>query len=123
MARRSREAKSIAEVDAAQNQAESLSGRGAIAGARQIAGRTFVEREGEWRDVSLAVDVKTVTVEAFGEAYFELLKRLPELEPYWKAIDNVTIMGSGVAIRVAESGASRMSGAELDRLVREFRGS
>jgi uncharacterized membrane protein len=73
--------------------------------------------------VSLAVDVKTVTVEAFGEAYFELLKRLPELEPYWKAIDNVTIMGSGVAIRVAESGASRMSGAELDRLVREFRGS
>jgi hypothetical protein len=73
--------------------------------------------------VSLAADVKTVTIEAFGEAYFELVKRLPELEPYWKALDEVTIMGSSVAIRVAQSGASHMSRAELDRLVREFRGS
>jgi Ca-activated chloride channel family protein len=123
MARRSREAKSIADVDAAQNEAEQMGGRGAIAGTRQVAGRMFVERDGEWRDVSLAADVKTVTIETFGEAYFELLKRLPELEPYWKAFDDVTIMGSSVAIRVAQSGASRMSGAELDRLVREFRGS
>jgi Ca-activated chloride channel family protein len=121
--RRSREAKSLADVDAAQNEAESMIGRDAIVGTRQVAGRTFVERDGEWRDVSLAADVKTVTIEAFGEAYFELVKRLPELEPYWKALDEVTIMGSSVAIRVAQSGASHMSRAELDRLVREFRGS
>jgi hypothetical protein len=90
---------------------------------RQLAGRMFVERDGEWKDVSLRDDARTVTIEAFGDAYFELLRRLPELEAYWKEFDGVTVMGRDVAIRVAATGATRMDGAELDRLVREFRGS
>jgi Ca-activated chloride channel family protein len=124
LSRQSRDAKSIAEVEAAQNAAEAVMGRDADrANIRQIAGRMFVERDGEWKDVSLRDDARTVTIEAFGDAYFELLRRLPELEAYWKEFDGVTVMGRDVAIRVANDGAARMGAAELDRLVREFRGS
>jgi Ca-activated chloride channel family protein len=123
LSRQSRDAKSIAEVEAAQNAAEDVMGRDADrATIRQLAGRMFVERDGEWKDVSLRDDARTVTIEAFGDAYFELLRRMPELEAYWKEFDAVTVMGRDVAIRVANVGATRMSGAELDRLVREFRG-
>jgi len=126
MARRSREAKSLADVAAAQNAAvREMSERDDVAGtpARQLAGRAFVERDGEWRDISLRADAGVVTIEPFSEAYFGLLTRLPEVEPYWSAFDRVTVMGRDVAIRVAPGGRTRMGEAELDRLVRSFRRS
>lgn len=124
-ARRSREAKSLADVRAAQIEAAvAMTERDDVApGSRQVAGRVFVAYDGEWRDVRLAKDMKVVSVEAFSETYFALLRRLPEIEPYWQELEQVTVAGREVAIRVVAQGAARLNEAELDRLVREFRGS
>jgi hypothetical protein len=125
--RRSREAKSLADVNAVQ---EAVAGRvekdeaGGARGtvdARTVAGRIFRRSGGEWTDAAFRDGTKLLVVEPFTEAWFALLRELPELEPYWKAMDHVTVMGRKVAIRLAPDGAKRLSATELQSAVASFR--
>ncbi|MFW6080044.1 MAG: VWA domain-containing protein, partial [Gemmatimonadota bacterium] len=100
--------------------------------ARTVGGRVFVldDDDDEWRDANLGDghDTRVVDVRAYGSAYFELLRRLPELIPVARAFDDdavvVVIAGEEIAIRLAEhAGAERLSAEEIDRIIRRFRGS
>lgn len=89
---------------------------------RHVAGRLFADRNGVWTDMYHADTLRLVKLEAFSAAYFDVLRALPELTPYWKAFDRVLVSGNRVSIEVGPAGAATLSGAEMERLAREFRG-
>lgn len=55
---------------------------------RHLAGRTFVASGGVWLDSSLDLGKTRRTVEAFSDAYFELVRAHPEVAP-WLALGRV----------------------------------
>jgi len=118
--RREREVRSLADVKAAQESAVANQAGAGSAAVRTVAGRTFVQRDGVWTDAAHGSQ-RVVEVRAFGEAYFALLRALPELEPVWKELPSGLVAGREVAIRVGDEGAERLSAAEIARVVREFR--
>jgi Ca-activated chloride channel family protein len=130
-ARASRDARSLADVQNAQlslgerqKVALDQAAAGGVGGGRAqaVAGRVFAQqRDGGWADAAVDAKARRVTIEPFSDAYFALLRRLPELEPYWQAFETVDVAGRAVTIRLAKGGASRLVPAELDRLVSEFR--
>lgn len=125
-ARRQRAASSAADVAAMTATAEEAVERAVVntgLTARTVAGRLFVREDGVWTDVSMADEMRVIAVEPFGAAYFELLRRLPELVPIVRELDAVVVAGERVAIRLADDGRDTLSPAELDRAVGEFRGS
>jgi hypothetical protein len=87
-----------------------------------IAGRIFVLKDGVWTDLWHADSIAVVRVAPFSNAYFALLDRLPELVPYWKAMDRVLVSGRRVGIALDPSGLTALSGPRLDRLAQDFRG-
>jgi Ca-activated chloride channel family protein len=127
--RRERETRTLADVAATQKSADSLRAAGAVAGngalqagARTVAGRGFTLRAGVWTDVSHATSKRVVVVRAFGDAYFALLRALPELEPYWKELASSLVAGADVSLRVGDDGEDRLTAAEVARIVTRFRG-
>ena len=71
----------------------------------------------------LTDSLEVVEIEAFSQAYFLLLERAPELEPYLKELGNVLVAGEQVSIKVGDSGVSKISPLEMGRLVERFRGA
>jgi Ca-activated chloride channel family protein len=99
-----------------------LDDREDVAGFRQQANRSF-RLEGEtWVDVAHSEQKDVAEVKPFSDAYFDLLERLPELRPLWRDFERVLVAGAEVSVRLAADGATRLSNAELDRIVRQFRG-
>ena len=74
-----------------------------------------------WTDAAPDAKVRIVEIEPFSDAYFALLGRLPELEPYWQAFETVEVAGRAVSIKLVKGGQTELGTSELDRLVREFR--
>ncbi len=91
------------------------------AGARQTAGRQFVRQGAVWQDQVHSKTQRVQAIEQYSPAYFAVLRRLPELELYWKEYDQVLVAGKRVSIQVSKGGAQQLSDAELMRLVTEFR--
>jgi hypothetical protein len=112
-----RAAKNTADLDALTKLEEGP----ADANARRVGGRMFVQRNGAWVDTQTSDTLRLVTIEPFSDAYFRLLRALPELKPYVQALDHVVIAGRSARIEIAAGGAQRLGGSEMDRLVREFR--
>ncbi len=67
--------------------------------------------------------MQVVKVAPFSEAYFELVKRLPALKPYFALGDRVVIAGDGVALELTLDGATRLKKKELRTLLQGFDGS
>ncbi len=89
---------------------------------RAVGGRVFVEKDGAWVDAMHGDSLSVVELAPFSHAYFEVLKRLPELERYFKKFDEVLVAGESVSIKVTDGGAERLSPLKLATLVKEFRG-
>lgn len=119
-------ARSSVELDRAEIAAIEVVQAGAsensAARATPLAGRFFAERDGVWTDVGHNASMKTVHIEPYGPAYFALLEAAPELRPYWSAFERSIVAGQDVAFKVAPGGAQSLSRAEVQRLVRAFRG-
>ena len=120
MARRGREARTLADVAATQEEAEAAL-PGSAAGSRTVAGRQFILRDGVWEDAAHMPEQRLVRVKLFSAAYFDLLQQLPELEPYARALPALLIAGGGVSIRFGEDGTETLTAAELRRLAADFR--
>lgn len=90
--------------------------------ARHVSGRLFVESDGVWIDMMHADTLEVVEIEAFSDAYFLLLERAPELEPYFKELGHVLLAGKQVSIKVSDSGLTSMTPLEAGRLLERFRG-
>jgi hypothetical protein len=116
--------RSLADVATAQEAAAERAltdGIARQANTRLVAGRTFRLDTGVWVDASHRASAETLHVEPFSRAYFDILAKLPELAPYWKAFDTVTVAGARTSIRVAPGGRASLSAGEVDALVRGFR--
>lgn len=132
-ARRSREVTSVTQMDAAQAfAAERLelativvtgaSGKNAAdGGARSIAGRTFELKDGVWRDAAHTDRQRVLEIAAWSDAYFEVIRALPEAALVLRELDSVLIAGRQVSLRIGTTGVESLGAAAVRRLVAQFR--
>jgi Ca-activated chloride channel family protein len=92
---------------------------------RQVAGRVFVSRSGVWTEAlpAQASAVRSVAIELYSPAYFEVLRALPELVPMAQALVRLEVRGKSVSVRLDEAGRETLTAAELSALARDFRGA
>lgn len=89
---------------------------------RAVAGRLFRLDDGWWTDVAFAEGARLIEVAAFSQAYFELVRALPELEPVLRELGSVVVAGSDLSLRFGPEGQERLTSAELAEVVADFRG-
>ncbi len=89
---------------------------------RAAAGRVFIQHGGVWTDVDHRGTVKVTVVASFSDAYFALVRALPELTACLRVGDEVLIAGRRISIRIGPSGIQAWQGGQLEQLVRDFRG-
>ena len=118
--RRAREARSAADLAQAE-EAMNAAGNGSGAARRTVGGRVFEMRNNIWTDLGIRTKIAPVEIEPFSNAYFALLRALPELEAVWKALPNSVTGGNRVAIAVKAGGKKQLSAGELNSLVMRFR--
>ena len=94
-------------------------GNGYEGATRHVVDRMFVMRSGVWTDLRFS-DERVVQVAAFSAAYFELVERLPELIPFFAVGQRVIIAADGLAIEIADTGATEWAGGELEAVARAF---
>lgn len=114
-----REAISADELEAADDAMLQI---GHMGQSRHVAGRLFKAIDGVWTDLRHADTTRTVRIESFSDAYFVVLRALPELEPYVTELGPVVVAGARISIQFGDGGVATVSDAGLRRLVREFRG-
>ncbi|MCC7194692.1 MAG: VWA domain-containing protein [Gemmatimonadaceae bacterium] len=90
-----------------------------LAGSRSFR----LDRSGRWSDTRPATAARTLRVQAYSDAYFAMVRVLPELSAWLTVGDNVRIEGRAVAIEVTtlESGLTTLDAAQLAGLVRDWR--
>ena len=89
---------------------------------RRIGGRVFVWRDDAWTDIAHGDSLRVVTVAAFSDAYFALLRALPELGQPATLEPAVLVAGRRVSIKIEAGGKTTWGDGELPELVRQFRG-
>ena len=96
--------------------------RGAAA-VRRVGGRIFVGRDGVWTDAAHRDSLNVTRVAAFSDAYFALVRALPELAPFLGVGDEVVVAGHRASVRIGSGGTATWRPGELQALVRSFRGA
>ncbi|MEA3247341.1 MAG: VIT domain-containing protein [Gemmatimonadota bacterium] len=89
-----------------------------------VGSRSFKkDKDGVWSDTKAKTATRTVAVKAYSEAYFTLLRELPELQAWLAVGDNVRIEGRAVTIEVTtlDAGLSTLDAQQLAALVRDWR--
>jgi Ca-activated chloride channel family protein len=117
--RERREVASKARLDADEG---ALASRADGRASRGVAGRVFILRNGLWTDATYNETARVVKVAAFSDAYFALLRRLPELESWWKQFDRVLVAGKAISIEIGPTGETSLTATRLDEVARAFRG-
>ncbi|MGH7465040.1 MAG: hypothetical protein ACREK1_07685, partial [Longimicrobiales bacterium] len=74
-----------------------------------------------WEDAGHTPDHRVVEIEAYSDAYFALIRALPEAGFVLREVDEALIAGRTVSLRVGEKGVKSLSDAEMRRLVAAFR--
>ena len=89
---------------------------------QRVGGRVFAWRDGVWSDIAHHDSVRVVSVAAFSDAYFALLRALPELVQPATLEPAVLVAGRRVSVKIETDGKTAWASGELERLVSEFRG-
>ena len=89
---------------------------------QRIGGRLFIMRDSTWTDLGHGDSLRVVSVAPYSEAYFALLKALPDLREAAALEPAVLVAGRRASIKIGEGGKTRWNPGELERLVRDFRG-
>jgi len=113
----------LSEVVVTGSAADSLSRGGGAADnkTRRAAGRVFVWRDSTWTDIAHGDSLRVVSVAAFSDAYFALLRALPELMQAATLEPAVLVAGRRVSIKIGAGGQTEWTSGELTRLVSDFR--
>jgi Ca-activated chloride channel family protein len=90
---------------------------------RHVGRRLFVFRDGAWTDLNFVTSFKVVELAPFSDAYFELVRRLPAVKPYFALGDHVIIAGDGLALRLTPDGTTTWKSRELKSVLRALEGS
>jgi Ca-activated chloride channel family protein len=85
--------------------------------SRRVGTRTFVLRDSVWTDGRFSEGTRVVKVQAYSEAYFALVRELPDLAAAFALGDRVLVRGTNVAIALAPDGAEKLSAAEIASVV------
>lgn len=101
---------------------EATRGRSRIAPTRRVANRLFIWRDSTWTDLRHGDSLRVVTVAPYSEAYFALLRALPELVKPAVLEPAVLVAGRRVSIKIAGGGTTTWRAGELASVVRDFRG-
>ncbi len=79
---------------------------------RNIGTRTFYQQGKQWVDSRFQSGQQVITVRAFSEAYFTLLRRRPELRQYLSLGEDVVVQLERVAVQVSPQGKTSLTEAE-----------
>jgi Ca-activated chloride channel family protein len=113
-------------LDAAAEAAPPTASLGSLAGpasaTRTAAGRVFFLRGNVWTDAGHLDTLQVMTVASFSDAYFSLVRALPELTECLRLGDEVLIAGRRVSLRIGHAGLESWQQGQLERVVRDFRG-
>ncbi|MGE5745379.1 MAG: VIT domain-containing protein [Gemmatimonadota bacterium] len=97
-----------------------LRGRAGINPTRRAGGRLFILRDSVWTDLGHGDSLPVISVAPFSDAYFALLRAVPELRPA-ALLGQVLVAGRRVSIKIAAGGKEAWRAGELEALVRDFR--
>ncbi len=89
--------------------------------SQRIGGRLFVWRDSTWTDIAHGDSLRVVKVAAFSDAYFALLRALPELVQAATLEPAVLVAGRRTSIKIAAGGKTEWASGELATLVSDFR--
>ncbi len=88
---------------------------------RRVAGRIFVQTDGGWTDAAQRDSLKVIAVAPYSDAYFALVRALPEIAPYLAVGEDVLVAGRRSSVRITAGGKTAWGPGELEQLVRAFR--
>jgi Ca-activated chloride channel homolog len=95
--------------------------RGSATRTQRVGGRMFTWRDSTWTDLAHGDSLRVVTVEPFSDAYFALLRALPELRGPTALGSSVLVAGRRVSLKIAARGKTTWTDGELATVVRDFR--
>ncbi len=95
--------------------------RGGATRTQRVGGRMFMWRDSTWTDIAHGDSLRVVTVEPFSDAYFALLRALPELRGPAALGSSVLVAGRRVSLKIAAGGKTTWTDGELATVVRDFR--
>ncbi len=78
-------------------------------------------RDSVWTDIAHADSLHVVNVAAFSDAYFALLRALPDLVQTATLEPAVLVAGRRASIKIGAGGKTTWTDGELAALVRDFR--
>jgi Ca-activated chloride channel family protein len=114
--------KSVVAAEADQEELDALlRGRAGINPTQRIGGRLFILRDSTWTDLRQVDSLPVVTVAPFSQAYFALLRAMPELARPVGLTPAVLVAGGRVSVKIAAGGKETWRAGELEALVRDFR--
>lgn len=112
----------VADRAAAQRLDELKAGRsGAAPAVRRVGGRLFVQRDSVWTDAAHRDTLNVTRVAAFSDAYFALVRALPELAPFLGVGEEFVVAGRRASVRIGAGGLTAWRPGDLEALVRDFR--
>lgn len=90
---------------------------------QRVHGRLFVKIGSLWTDAAHRDSLRVIEVAPFSEAYFQLVRALPDVAPYLRLGDEVLVAGRRASIKVTASGTTAWRAGQLEAVVRAFRGA
>jgi Ca-activated chloride channel family protein len=99
-----------------------ISGSASARAVRRVGGRLFVWVDSAWTDASHRDSLRVVEVAPYSDAYFALVRALPEIAPLLAVGEPVLIAGKRASVKIAPSGVTVWQPGRLEALVRSFRG-
>ncbi len=122
---RAREESQAANAKSAADVAAYLDERIAVTGSavrsQQVGGRLFALRDNVWTDLRHDTTSKVVTVVPYSDAYFALLRAMPELVKAASLEPAVVVAGARISIKIAAGGETSWQAGELEEIVKKFR--
>lgn len=111
-----REAKSVGALDATAQVARG----GSAVNVRIIGNRRFTLANGVWTDARFTASLRTVHIKPYSALYFDLLRRIPDLQNVFAIGDRLIVAGRAVAIELAPTGDERVDVAQVSALLRDW---
>jgi Ca-activated chloride channel family protein len=95
--------------------------RSGINPTQRVGGRLFIWSDSTWTDVSHGDSLRVVKVAPYSDAYFALLRAMPDLGQAAALEPAVLVAGRRASIKIEAGGKTTWRPGELDALVRDFR--
>lgn len=95
--------------------------RSGINPTQRVGGRLFIWRDSTWTDLGHGDSLRVVAVAPYSDAYFALLRAMPDLGPAAALEPAVLVAGRRASIKIEAGGKTAWRPGELEMLVRDFR--